>query len=97
MPTKGVLYSLLQKYLVMSGRINIKRMEDGEPVYEPGVADEAEASSSQPSPQSSQVSSLQVVLANLTSSKLNSAQLKALRKEQEKAQAGGEGVEASGR
>jgi hypothetical protein len=87
MPTKGVLYSLLQKYLVMFGRINIKRMEDGEPVYEPGVAEEAEASSSQPSSQSSQVSSLQAALANLTSSKLNSAQLKALRKEQEKDQA----------
>jgi hypothetical protein len=34
-PTKWVLYSLMQKYLVMPGRINIKRMEDGEPVYKP--------------------------------------------------------------
>jgi hypothetical protein len=81
-PTKGVLYSLLQKYLVMSGRINIKRMEYGEPVYKPGVAEEVEASSSHPSSQSSQVA-----LANLTSSQLNLAQLKALRKELEQAQA----------
>jgi hypothetical protein len=84
-PTKVVLYSLQQKYLLMSGRINIKRMEDGEPVYEPGVAEEVEASGSQPPSQSSQ--SLQAALANLTSSQLNSAQLKALRKEQEQAQA----------
>jgi hypothetical protein len=86
-PTKGVLYSLLQKYLVTSGRINIKKMEDGKPVYEPGVTEKAEASSSQTSSQSLQASSLQAALANLTSSQLNSAQLKALRKEQEQAQA----------
>jgi hypothetical protein len=87
-PTKGVLYNLLQKYLVMSSRINIKRMEDGDPVYERGVTEKAEASISQTSSfQSSQASSLQAALANLTSSQLNSAQLKALRKEQELAQA----------
>jgi hypothetical protein len=87
-PTKEVLYSLLQKYLLMSGRINIKRMEDGELVYERGVAEEAEASSSQTSSsQSLQASSSQAALANLTSSQLNPAQLKALRKEQEQAQA----------
>jgi hypothetical protein len=82
-PTTGVLYSLLQKYLVMSGRINIKKMEDGQPVYQLGVAEEeVEALSSQLSSQSSQAAH-----ANLTSSQLNSAQLKALRKEQEQAQA----------
>jgi hypothetical protein len=35
-PTKVVLYNLLQKYLVMSGKLNIKRMDDGEPFYKWG-------------------------------------------------------------
>jgi prophage DNA circulation protein len=35
-PTKVVMYNLLQKFLVMSSRVNFKRMEDREPVYKRG-------------------------------------------------------------
>jgi hypothetical protein len=36
--TKLVLYNIVQKYLVMSGTLIIKKMVDGEPVYERGGA-----------------------------------------------------------
>jgi hypothetical protein len=80
-PTKLVLYNIVQKYLVMSGKLIIKRMVDGEPVYkQEGVVEEVDASATS-------ASSSQVAIASLTSSQLNSAQLKALRKGQEHAQA----------
>jgi hypothetical protein len=65
----------------MSGTLNIKRMVSGEPVYERGVVvEEVDASATS-------ASSSQPGIANLTSSQLNSAQLKALRKEHEQAKA----------